>query len=297
MQVFSHRNSTLIIALLLISGFVSASWKVGKVDGNKGYFQQKDTSPQNKKGGNYDLDYHLQQVEKALNQLEQQLRHTDWQQVQKDIQEGLSKIDMEKMNLQVEEAMKKVDFEKIKQETQAAIQKIDFEKMKEEMNAAMRESKEKVDWEKVSKEMKEAMEEAKKSMDALKRIDTEQLKKEMAKVKADLQKEKSNFDREMQKIKQELSKEKLDIDKSIQDAKIELTKVKEELTGYKTMISEMEKDGLLNSKNDYTIEYRNRELYINNTRQSQQVTDKYKIYIKKEKLTIKNKSGSIEFED
>ena len=79
-------------------------------------------------------------------------------------------------------------------------------------------------------------------------------------------------------------------------AKEELNKAKEELTSYKTMTAEMEKDGLIKKDENYTIEYNNGTLRINGKQQSKEVTDKYRKYIKKERLSIKNNDGDIEID-
>lgn len=57
----------------------------------------------------------------------------------------------------------------------------------------------------------------------------------------------------------------------------------------KEMLEEMEKDGLINTKAGFSIEYKNKELFINENRQPESVTGKYKKYIKGEhyKITIK----------
>ncbi|MEO5997170.1 MAG: hypothetical protein ABIN89_10535 [Chitinophagaceae bacterium] len=76
-------------------------------------------------------------------------------------------------------------------------------------------------------------------------------------------------------------------------ARDEIIEVKEELKNYKTMISLMENDGLLNSKVDYRIDYQDRSLLINSKKQSQEIHDRYKSYIKKEPLHLKKEKGNI----
>jgi hypothetical protein len=44
----------------------------------------------------------------------------------------------------------------------------------------------------------------------------------------------------------------------------------------KEFTSELEKDGLIDRKKDYEIEWRKGNLYINGVQQSQEVTNKYK---------------------
>ena len=76
-------------------------------------------------------------------------------------------------------------------------------------------------------------------------------------------------------------------------ARIEVGKATAEMKGYQEMIYEMEKDGLLNTKEDYSIEYRSGELFINDKKQPQSVTDKYNKYFKKKNIAIKKQDGKM----
>jgi hypothetical protein len=55
----------------------------------------------------------------------------------------------------------------------------------------------------------------------------------------------------------------------------------------------MEKDGLLNTKEDYSIRYNDGELFINDKKQPQDVTDKYKKYLPKKNIAIKKEDGKM----
>jgi chromosome segregation ATPase len=294
----SHlRNSISIIGLLFVITVAGISWQ--DVPSGKHYKQSlaRDTVPQHKKESNHDLEYQIQQLDKAMFQLEEQLQAKNWQKIQKDMQEAINKIDMEKINLQFEEAIKKIDAEKIKLDAEAAFKKVDFEKIQEDIKTAMRESKDMVNWKKMDRELKQAVDEVKKEMQKIKKIDMENLKKEMAKTREELKHEKSQIEKEMKKLKEELGNNKLEIEKDLQQAKGDIAKAKEELTAYKSMITEMEKDGLLNSKNSYKIEFKDSSLYINDLKQSAEVRNKYTPYIKKEKVTIIKEKGNIKIED
>ena len=52
------------------------------------------------------------------------------------------------------------------------------------------------------------------------------------------------------------------------------------------MFNEMERDGLISTKEGFSIEYKDRSLYINGNKQTEQVTDKYRKYIKREHFRI-----------
>ena len=55
----------------------------------------------------------------------------------------------------------------------------------------------------------------------------------------------------------------------------------------------LEKDGLINRKKGFTLEIKNGELYINGTKQSKEVNDKYHKYFKDEDYSIKSDGDSI----
>ena len=62
---------------------------------------------------------------------------------------------------------------------------------------------------------------------------------------------------------------------------------------YETMLNKMEKDGLLDRNAKFKVEKQHDELYINGTRQSDDVYKKYKSYMKAKNVTIKGSKGSL----
>ena len=58
----------------------------------------------------------------------------------------------------------------------------------------------------------------------------------------------------------------------------------------------MEKDGLLKTDQDYTIEFKNGTLTINGKVQPKEVTDKYSKYMRKESFTIKSEKGNVDIQ-
>ena len=73
-----------------------------------------DTIPQKK---DRDLDKELRALDKAQEQLEK-MKEKDWLQIQRDVEESLSKIDVQQIQQQVDQAMQKIDFEKINSQIQ-----------------------------------------------------------------------------------------------------------------------------------------------------------------------------------
>ncbi len=72
--------------------------------------------------------------------------------------------------------------------------------------------------------------------------------------------------------------------------KIEIEKAKEELKEYKTFLDGLEKDGLINKKEDYTIKHKNGELIINGKTQPAGVYSKYRSFLEKHKRLSIEKS-------
>ncbi len=97
---------------------------------------------------------------------------------------------------------------------------------------------------------------------------------------------------ELEKTKQELDKNKINIRIDMDKARAGIEKTKNELKGYQEMIGRMEKDGLVNNNEDYTIEYKNGTLFINDQKQPESVSRKYKGYFKEEGTKISCKNGS-----
>ncbi len=79
---------------------------------------------------------------------------------------------------------------------------------------------------------------------------------------------------------------KVKFEKAMRNAKESMLKAKEELKNIKDFTNALEKDGLIDKKKNYKIEVRSGELYINDTKQSKEVSEKYRKYYRKENFTI-----------
>jgi hypothetical protein len=99
-------------------------------------------------------------------------------------------------------------------------------------------------------------------MEEFKKINLDDIKKDMEKVK----------------IEMDLNKDHLKID--MEKLKTDMSKLKTELAGIKEMTNEMEKDGLINKGEPINLEFKNKELYINGKKQSPEVSEKYSKYFK-----------------
>jgi hypothetical protein len=199
-------------------------------------------------------------MEKAMKEMQEAMKSLDVQKMQLDAQKALREIDMEKVKGEMDKAMqqlKEVDLVKMKQELDASLAKIDMTKLKAEM-----EQFQKVD-------MKAAEEEMKKAKEEMERLGP-QMKDEMEKVKA-----------EMEKIGPQIKEE-------MEKAKVDIEKAKTEIKEYKNFVDGLEKDGLINKKEEYSIQHKNGELIINGKTQPESIYNKYRGFLDNhKKFTIK----------
>ncbi len=168
------------------------------------------------------------------------------------------KLNMEQAQKEITDALKNIDMDKVKMEMDQAMKEVDMEKIKREVE----ESVAKIDWNKM-----------KAQLDEVKMINTEKLLKEMKEVQKNLEKMGPEIQKELDKAKEKIEK-----------AKIE---VKE----YKEFVDGLENDGLINTKEDYTIKHKNGELIINGKKTSDDVYNKYRNFLEKHKTFTIEKSG------
>jgi len=98
----------------------------------------------------------------------------------------------------------------------------------------------------------------------------------------------SKLDADMKKMEIEMKGLGPKIQKEMENAKASIEKAKAEMKEYKSFVDGLEKDGLINKKDNYTIQHRNGELIINDKKQPADVYNKYGSFLKKHnKFTIK----------
>lgn len=276
--LLSVLSLTVIITLLSFTGGPAHQLAIAN--------HHSDTVPQKK---DRDLDKELRALDKAQEQLDK-LKEKDWQQIQRNIEESISKIDVQQIQQQVDQAIKKIDFEKINRQIQESLRKIDFDQIQRNIEQSLEDVK-KIDKEEIKREIEKARQQVN---EALQKEEWKEDLKEAQKVKnEEVKKALAEAKKELARVKDEMKQQKFDMKKDFDKAKQEVDKAKEEVKGYQTMIYEMEKDGLLNTKEDYTIEYKDGDLTINGKKQPQDVADKYKKNFKKKSIAIKKQDGEI----
>lgn len=236
-----------------------------------------------------DLDKEIRQMDEA----KERLKEVDWDHIKKAMEEVRKNIDPEQLQRQIDQAIKQVDMEKINSQVQESLKKIDFDKIQTEINESMKEAYTSIDKEDLKKQMdkvKLEIEKELKNKDWQKEM--EDLKLNMKEVQEELEKSKADIKKAMEK----LDEEKFDMKENMDHAWRGIDKAKEEFKGYQEMIYSMEKEGLLSTKNDYTIKYKDGHLTVNGKKQPQEVLDRYKKYFSHEEVTIRKEDGDMDID-
>ena len=253
-----------VAAVAITSVFVLSSWdfKNTYTAWNDNDYDNCDTIPKKEKK--------IRDLDDVIDELNAVDFKMDMEKMQKELNESMKKLDLKKMQFDMEKSMHDVDFQKIQKEIERSMAKIDFPNIEKEMANAMKE----FDATKIQKEVQESMQ----------KIEWDKMKIEFDKVK-DIDMKKMQLD--MEKMQAELSKIGPEIEKSLENAKVEIEKAKIEMKEYKEFVDGLERDGLINKKEEYTIKHDNGELFINGKKASDTTYKKYKAFLdKRKKFTI-----------
>ncbi len=218
--------------------------------------QQSDTTPTHKRSYEYKRDYTVGDLDKAMRELDEVTLNMDKN----------FKIDFSKMNKEMKTAMeeiKNIDFDKIGREVEASLKKVDWDKTKMDVEKAMREA-----------DM------------TMRNIDMSQVKKEMERAKESINEAKISSKIDLSGLQETL-------EKSLSGARISIEHAKKEIASLKEFTETLEKDGLINRKKGFKIEIKKGEMYINGTKQSKEVNDKYRKYFGEEDYTIRSDGDGI----
>jgi chromosome segregation ATPase len=168
----------------------------------------------------------------------------------------------------LDEKMKHMDFSKTQRDVDDAMKKIDFQKINQQINAAMKQ----IDMAKIQAESKE-------SFARLERVNKERVREQLERVRGQLEREKRNMNFNN-------GERRLNMEKTMQRARESMEKAKIEIQNLRDFTDELQKDGLIDKKKAYKVEVKDGELYINDNKQTKEVSDKYRKYYKKDNFTI-----------
>ncbi|MEP7143400.1 MAG: hypothetical protein ABI707_11040, partial [Ferruginibacter sp.] len=260
MNQFLQKNKKIIagVAACLLIGGVTMSFQnipFGPLDKLDTLTDLQDSIPESAKDGEAkmnmkDFDLLMQNMDKEMLKMQKEVSKIDFDKMHQEITASLNKVDLDKIKTGIDKAMKEIDFAKIEQGVKVALKKID--------------------WDEANNDVKLSLQDAKKEIE---KINLEAVKKEIEKAKFQIEKSKNEI-------------KKINIDEIMKNANTGILKAKEELRITKQMFNEMEKDGLINQKDGFTIEYKDKTLIINGKKQSEAISQKYKQYIKGDSFKI-----------
>ncbi|QEC67421.1 hypothetical protein FRZ67_08970 [Panacibacter ginsenosidivorans] len=252
----------LILAGLSVIVITAAAWQTDDKDKKNDSTRRQSTGDTivPKQRNNDKNEFRMKQLDEAMKELDLHLKDLDIE-ISKNVKEALAQVDFEKISKDVQAQLKQVDFDKINKEVQEELKKVDFNKINIE----------------VQQSLKEAQEE-------IKKVDMQKLQNEM---------------KEMQ-LKLNSTQFKQQIENAMQGAKKEIEKAKQELQDLKDFTNALEKDGLIDKKKGYTVEWtKDGDLIINGKTQPKDIADKYSRYYKKDgyKIKIRPDDDHLEIDD
>ncbi len=280
------KSKHLLIALLLIGiGFSAIAWQKSGNTKTDDKYNNQDTLPsknrqkikrdEDKRDDEKDLDKEIKKLDEALENLDGKFDNIDWKEIQKNIE-----FSIENATKNLEDHQ--VDMERIQKDVEESLQKIDFDKINENVKEAMQQAEKNIDFKKMQVDIEKSIAEAKVN------LNSDELKKELEEVKKiDI----NQIEKELENAKLEIEKNKVDMKEEMSKAKEEIKKAKEKLKGYQQMLDEMETEGLINTKEDYEVEFTGTELYINHQKQSEEIFSKYKKYFREDGTRLYKKNG------
>ena len=273
MRNVSRHSKSILLACFCIAVISALAWQ--KNDKNTKNtltykYEQRDTAvpKRDKYDSNEfrikDLNISLKELDNSLKELSLDLKGINIE-IAQSIKEALAEINIENIAKDVEIQLKNIDVEKIKQEVEKELKEIDVQKIKAEVDKELKE----IDLQKINIEVQQSLKEAQQE---LKKIDTKKLQNEMKELQLKLNK--SEF--------------KEELDNALKNAQKEIEKAKQELTDLKNFTTDLEKEGLVDRKKGYSIEWtKDGDLIINGKTQPKEISDKYSRYYKKDGYKIK----------
>lgn len=191
------------------------------------------------------------------NQDEPSLKDFDDVMKELDVQMQHLNLDMQQLNKQLKEQLSQIDAEKISRQVAEELKKVDFDEIRNTVDKSLRVAQEQV-----------------------KNINMDKLKLQME----DLQQKINSKDFQKQ------------IDDAMRKATEGIERAKKEMQDLKDFTDQLQKEGLIDKKKGYSIEWKNGgDLYINGKKQPAEVSERYKKFYKKDGWRIEVNGDKTEF--
>lgn len=194
-KFISNQKIMISLCLCIVMAFTIMSFKDSTIVAQR--TQQKlDTLP---KKSDIELELKLEDVESiikmSLDIAAQTLKELNIEKITTEVEQSLKNIDVEKIKLEIDASLKNINWDKIESEINNSLKEIDTKSLKVTIEKAMKDAKTTIN----SKEMRRNLEE-------LKKINTDDLKKEIEKLKKEMQLNKEKMKLDIEKARQELQK-------------------------------------------------------------------------------------------
>lgn len=237
----------------------------------------QDTVPKKSK----DREKKIRDLDDVLEELENTDIDIEWEKARKEIAEAMKNVNSEKIRLNIEHAMKDVDMANFQKEIEQAMSSVNMEEIRKEITEAMKG----MDVEKINAEVKAA----------LASVDMKKIQEELKKVKEIDMKE---IETEMAKVQEELKKVGPELEKSMSKAKEEIEKAKSEVKEFKGFVDGLDRDGLINKKENYSIKHKNGVLEVNGKKVSPDIYNKNRTFLEKhDKFSIEKTKDDFDFDN
>jgi len=282
-------------SMLVLGALASISW-TGTLVHTTGInydIYAADTIPEKK----LSLEDQIQEIRKAQENLQRELSQKDWTKIEAEMENALSRINTKEIDAQMQKAMAEFDRSIARIDKEQLLRQVDMEKLQADMAKVQLEIEKEFssrDW---KKEMKTAQLEMEKALKEIKSIDPAQLKEELAKAKIEMKLSQEKLALELDRAKKEMKDNKISIKQSLEDARKDLEKTRKEYEGYRTMIGEMQQEGLIPDPKNYQIEFKGGEIYVNGVKQPATITSRYRKYFSDKPILLKNSDNKFETED
>ncbi|WP_440135294.1 M56 family metallopeptidase [Chitinophaga sancti] len=238
--------------------------------------------------------------EDVNNDISAAMKNVDWDQINRDVANAMKNVDWNQINSDVENAMKEIDWNAINKEVKESLKDV---KMNTKVNHNVNVN---IDTNNIQESIRMGMDAARA---AIRDVAIPAAKMGIASARAAMNSQ--EFKDAMEKGRQEAAKAMQESKKQMQvamaSAKAEMQKQRiaekkmhEDMAHakadgqYREMIDKMAADKLIDADKGYKIEKKDGNLYINDVKQSSEVADKYKTYLKAaKKLSILGKEDNL----
>ncbi|OMP78231.1 M56 family metallopeptidase [[Flexibacter] sp. ATCC 35208] len=254
------------------------------------------------------------------------MANINWEDVNNDMANAMKEVNWEDINKEVENAMKNIDWKQINKDVDNAMKEIDWKQINKEVKESLRQAKINghtgvnvnpnvnfnpdvninIDTNVIQESIRMGLDAARAAMKDV-AIPAAKMGMESARAAMNSQEFKEAMDKGRQEAAKAMKESRKQMEFAMATAKAEMkkqriteTKMREDMAHakadgqYKEMIDKMAADKLIDADKGYKIEKKDGDLYINDVKQSGEVADKYKVYLKNaKKLSILGKEDSL----